>query len=274
MADIHPSAVVDRGATIGADVVIGPCCVLGPHVRLGDGCRLVAHVHVTGHTSIGPGTTIQPFASLGTPPQSVKYRGGATRLAIGAGCDLREHVTVNIGTEDGGGVTTVGDRCFMMVNSHVGHDCRVGNDVTFANNAVLGGHAVVGDFSFIGGQSAVHQFVRVGEGAMISGVTGVASDLIPFGLTRGSYAYLEGLNVIGMRRRGFSREQIHAVRRAYRMLFFGEGVFRDRLETAAATFSDDPQVAKILDFIRAGKTRSLMMPRLGSTLGDLSLSQS
>jgi UDP-N-acetylglucosamine acyltransferase len=268
MAEIHSSAVVDRGAEIGADVVIGPFCVVGRHVTIAPGCRLVAHVHVTGHTSIGARTKIAPFASLGTPPQSVKYRGGATRLTIGEDCDLREHVTVNTGTEDGGGVTTVGDRCFLMVNSHVGHDCHVGNDVTFANNAVLGGHAVIGDFSFIGGQSAVHQFVRVGEGAMISGVTGVASDLIPFGLTRGSYAYLEGLNVIGIRRRGFSREQMHAVRRAYRVLFFGAGVFRDRLAAATQEFSTDSTVAKILDFIRDGKARSLMMPRTDAIAGD------
>src|SRR4051794_19824148 len=249
MADIHPTAVVDRAAEIGTDARIGPYCVIGPHVAIAAGCRLSAHVHVTGRTSIGARTKIGPFASLGTAPQSTKYRGGETRLTVGADCDLREHVTMNTGTEDGGGVTTVGDRCFLMVNAHVGHDCHIGNDVTFANNAVLGGHAVIGDFSFIGGQSAVHQFVRVGEGAMISGVTGVASDLIPFGLTRGSYAYLEGLNVVGMRRRGFSREQIHAVRRAYRMLFFGKGVFRERLATAAEEFSGEPTVSKIIDFI-------------------------
>jgi acyl-ACP--UDP-N-acetylglucosamine O-acyltransferase len=166
MAEIHSSAVVDRGAEIDADAVIGPYCVIGPQVVIASGCRLVAHVHVSGCTTIGARTVIQPFTSLGTPPQSVKYRGGATRLVIGSDCDLREAVTMNIGTEDGGGLTEVGDRCFFMVNAHVGHDCRVGNDVTFANNAVLGGHVVIGDHTFIGGQSAVHQFARVGEGAI------------------------------------------------------------------------------------------------------------
>jgi UDP-N-acetylglucosamine acyltransferase len=268
MAEIHSSAVVDRGAEIGADTVIGPYCVIGPQVVIAPGCRLVAHVHVSGRTTIGARTVIQPFASLGTPPQSVKYRGGATRLVIGSDCDLREAVTMNIGTEDGGGLTEVGDRCFFMVNAHVGHDCRVGNDVTFANNAVLGGHVVIGDHTFIGGQSAVHQFARVGEGAMISGVTGVASDVIPFGLTRGSYAYLEGLNIIGMRRRGFARAQMHAIRRAYRILFFGPGVFRDRVDAVATEFAGDANVAKVIAFIRAGKSRSLMMPRVAVAPAD------
>src|SRR5882672_715764 len=145
MPDIHASAVVDAGADIGADVVIGPYCVIGPHVAIAPGCRLVAHVHVSGHTTIGARTVIYPFASLGTPPQSVKYRGGPTRLVVGADCQIREGVTMNTGTEDAGGVTTVGDHCFLMANSHIGHDCRVGNHVTFANGAVLGGHVLVGE---------------------------------------------------------------------------------------------------------------------------------
>jgi UDP-N-acetylglucosamine acyltransferase len=268
MPDIHASAVVDPNAGIGPDVSIGPYCVIGPHVTIEPGCRLIAHVHITGHTTIGARTVLYPFVSLGTPPQSVKYRGGATRLRIGADCDLREAVTMNIGTEDGGGLTTVGERCLFMVNSHVGHDCQVGNHVTFANNAVTGGHVEIGDHVFIGGQSAVHQFARVGECAMISGVTGVASDVIPFGLTRGSYAHLEGLNVVGMKRQGFSHGQLQSLRRAYRMLFFGEGVFRDRVAAVATEFADEPIVAKVIAFIRAGKSRPLMMPPMAATTGD------
>src|SRR5438876_7998521 len=157
MAAIDPTARVESGAAIGSDVTIGPYCVVGPTVVIGEGCRLIAQVHVTGHTTIGPRTVIYPFASLGTPPQSVKYRGGPTRLVVGAECQIREGVTMNTGTEDGGGVTSVGDRCFLMVGSHVAHDCKVGNDVTFVNNAGLAGHVVVGDNAFFGGQAAILQ---------------------------------------------------------------------------------------------------------------------
>src|SRR5215470_1419900 len=160
MTAIDATAHIATGCEIGKDVTIGPYCVIGPNVVIGDGCRLVAQVHVTGHTKIGARTVIYPFASLGTPPQSVKYRGGPTKLVVGADCDIREGVTMNTGTEDGGGVTEIGDRCFLMAGSHVAHDCKVGHDVTFANNAVIGGHASVGDHSFLGGQAAVRQFVR------------------------------------------------------------------------------------------------------------------
>src|SRR5205807_521399 len=167
MATIDPSARIEAGAIIGEGASIGPFCIVGPNVIVGEGCRLLAHVHLNGHTSIGARTVIYPFASLGSPPQSVKYRGGPTRLIVGTDCDIREGVTMNTGTEEGGGLTVVGDRCFFMVGSHVGHDCRVGSNVTFANNAVLGGHVTIGDHSVLGGQTAVHQSVRVGEGAML-----------------------------------------------------------------------------------------------------------
>ena len=260
MTTIDPTARVAPGAVIGNEVTIGPFCVIGPHVVLGDGCRLIAHVHVTGSTTIGPRTVIYPFASLGTPPQSTRYRGGDTRLIIGADCDLRESVTMNIGTEDGGGVTTVGDRGFFMANSHVAHDCHVGNDVTFANCATLGGHVEVGDGVVIGGLSAVHQFTRVGAFAMIGGVCGVRGDVIPFGLANGDYARLEGLNLIGLKRRKFSRERINAIRRAYHKLFLDPGVFAERLEQAAREFADDETVMQIIAFIRAGEHRPLCRP--------------
>ena len=157
MAAIDPTARIEPGAVIGKGVSIGPYCVIGQHVAIGDGCRLVAHVHVGGHTTIGPRTALYPFASLGTPPQSVKYRGGPTRLVVGADCEIREGVTINTGTEDDRGITEVGDRCWLMVGSHVGHDCKVGSDVTFANNVVLGGHVTIGDFVVLGGQAAVRQ---------------------------------------------------------------------------------------------------------------------
>jgi UDP-N-acetylglucosamine acyltransferase len=258
MAEIDPTARIEPGAVIGKGVSIGPYCVIGPHVVIGDGCRLIAHVHVGGHTTIGSRTTLYPFASLGTPPQSVKYRGGPTRLVVGADCDIREGVTINTGTEDDRGVTEVGDRCWLMVGSHVGHDCKVGSDVTFANNVALGGHVTIGDFVVLGGQAAVRQFVRIGEGAMVVGLSGVRADVIPFGLVQGPLADLIGLNVVGMRRRGSSKAEIHRLRQAYEAMFFGGGTFRQRLEEVAAQNGGDPLVAKVIAFIRSG-TRPLTM---------------
>lgn len=262
MPAIHPTAIIDPQATIAPDAAIGPYCVIGPHVTVGEGCRLIAHVHVTGHTTIGARTSIQPFASLGTPPQSVKYRGGPTRLVIGAGCDIREAVTMNTGTEDGGGLTEVGERGFFMAGSHVGHDCKVGNDVTIANDTVLGGHVAVGDNAMIGGQAAVLQFCRIGESAMMSGFSAIAADLIPFGFAVGQRGVLGGLNIIGMRRRGLARADIHHVRRLYRALFLGPGSFKDRLPAVEREFGDHPIAAKIFAFIRAGGNRPLLMPPL------------
>jgi len=255
---IDPTARVADGARVGSGVEIGPYCVIGPNVELGDGVRLIAHVHVTGVTTVGQGTIVYPFASLGTPPQSVHYRGGATRLIVGSHCDVREGTTMNTGTEEGGGVTRVGDRCSFMVGSHIGHDCQVGNAATFANNVVLGGHVCIGDNAFIGGLTAVHQHNRVGEGAMIGGMTRVRADVIPFG-----FAYVEnlvGLNVVGLRRQGLSRGDLHRLRRAYHELFFGEGVFVKRLDAISIEFAGDPLVEKIIGFIRAGSTRRLMQP--------------
>ena len=259
---IDPTARVDGGARIGEGVEIGPYCLVGPEVVLKDGVRLVAQVSVTGVTTIGERTIVYPFASLGTPPQSVHYRGGATQVVIGPHCEVREYVTINTGTEDGGGVTRVGERCFFMAGSHVGHDCQVGNAVTFANNVVLGGHVIVGDHTFFGGQVAVHQFTRVGEGVMVAGLSGVTTDIIPFGYALGQIADLVGLNAMGLERRGMTRAQMHRLRRAYRALFLGDGIFADRIETIAREFADDTSVAKIVAFIRAGGKRPLMQPPL------------
>jgi UDP-N-acetylglucosamine acyltransferase len=268
MAAVDPTARIEPGAVIGHNASIGPYCVIGPHVELGDGCKLVAHVHVAGHTTIGPRTVVYPFASLGTPPQSVKYRGGPTRLVIGAECEIREGVTVNTGTEDDRGITEVGDRCCLMVGSHIGHDCKVGNDVIFANNVVLGGHVTIGDFAVFGGQAAVRQFVRIGEGAMVVGLSGVRADVIPFGLVQGPLADLIGLNVVGMRRRGSSKADIHRLRQAYEAMFFGAGTFRERLDHVAAQSGADPLVGKVIAFIRAGSRPLTMAIRRASTDED------
>lgn len=250
---IDPSARIEAGATIGKDVSVGPYCTIGAHVNVADGCRLIAHVNLTGHTTIGPRTVVYPFASLGSPPQSFSYRGGPTKLVIGADCDIRENVTMSTGSEDGGGVTEVGDRCFFMVGSHVAHDCKVGSHVVFANNVLLGGHVHIGDHVVFGGGVAVRQFVRIGEGAMIVGLSGVRADVIPYGMAHGPLADLIGLNVIGMRRRGAAKADILRVRSAYQALFFGEGKFRDRVDKIAAEYGVDPLVARIIQFIRAGK---------------------
>jgi UDP-N-acetylglucosamine acyltransferase len=258
---IDPTARVADGARIAADVDIGPYCLVGPEAELGSGVRLIAHVNVTGCTTIGDGTVVYPFSSLGTPPQSVHYRGGPTRLVIGARCELRESVTMNTGTEDGGGVTSIGERCLFMVGSHVGHDCNVGNDVTLANNTVLGGHVAVGDHTFLGGHVAIHQFVRIGEGVMMAGMSAARDDIIPFGFALGQTGALVGLNIVGLRRRGASRAEMHRLRRAYRSLFFVEGRLAARIDAVEHEFAGDPLVGKIIAFVRADARRPLMRPR-------------
>lgn len=265
---IDPSARIAAGADIGKDVLIGPYCTIGANVRIGEGCRLIAHVNLTGHTTVGPRTIVHPFASLGSPPQSFSYRGGPTRLVIGTECDIREYVTMNAGTEDGGGVTEVGNRCFFMVGSHVGHDCKVGNHVVFANNTALGGHVTIGDHVVFGGGVAVRQFVRIGESAMIVGLSGVRADVIPYGMAHGLLADLVGLNVIGMRRRGLAKADIHRVRLAYHELFFGAGEFRARIDRVAAEYASDENVGKIVDFIRAGKRPLTMAVKRSETDED------
>jgi UDP-N-acetylglucosamine acyltransferase len=257
---IDPTARVEDGAVIGDGAFIGPFCTIGANVTIGPECRLVSHVSVAGRTSIGPNCTIHPFASLGSAPQDLGYRGELNRLDIGAGCTIRESVTMNVGTTKGGGLTKVGDRGFFMAYSHVGHDCTVGDDVIFANSATLGGHCEVGDHVYIGGLSAAHQFVRIGSQAMVGGVSGLRGDVIPFGIVSGQFAHLEGLNVVGMRRRKFTRARIHLIRSFYRQLFHSGGVFSERLAGADHWADEDPAIAEILTFIRRGKKRPLCMP--------------
>ncbi|OYX88919.1 MAG: acyl-[acyl-carrier-protein]--UDP-N-acetylglucosamine O-acyltransferase [Xanthobacter sp. 35-67-6] len=260
MALIDSLARVSDGARIADDVFVGPFCTVGPDVVLEAGVKLHSHVNVQGATTIGARTEVYPFASLGTPPQSVHYKGERTELVIGADCLIREHATANIGTAGGTGVTRIGEHCMMMTGSHVGHDCTVGNHVIFANNAVLGGHVEVGDHVFLGGQCAVHQFTRIGAQAMISGLTGVREDVIPYGFALGQAARLVGLNTIGMKRRGFSRTELHAARAAYRDLFFGEGVFEERVAKLRGKAETSEFARIIIDFIDAGVKRPLCQP--------------
>jgi UDP-N-acetylglucosamine acyltransferase len=257
---IDPAARIEDGAVIAPDAEIGPFCTIGRHVKIGSGCRLISHVNIAGHTTIGDACTIFPFASLGTPPQDLGYRNEPTRLEIGDGCTIRESVTMNVGTVKGGGLTRVGSRGFFMAYSHVGHDCIVGDDVIFANSATLGGHCLVGDAVYIGGLSAVHQFARIGSQAMIGGVSGIRGDVIPFGFASGQHAKLEGLNIIGMRRRKFTRERLHKVRAFYQQLFHGPGQFSERVTALAGERDADSAIAEILDFVTSGEKRSFVFP--------------
>lgn len=259
MSKIDPTARIEDGAVIGDDAVIGAYCTIGPHVTIGPNCKLHSHVNVAGRTTIGKGCTIHPFASLGTPPQDLSFRDDPTTLTIGENCIIRESVTMNLGTVKGGGKTIVGARGFFMAYSHVGHDCIVGNDVIFANSGTLGGHCEVGDFVYIGGLSAVHQFVRIGSQAMIAGMSGLRGDVIPFGMANGQHAFLEGMNVIGMRRRGFTATRLKIVREFYQSLFHGSGVFAERLESLRPMGDADPAVAEIIAFIDGGQKRPLCM---------------
>jgi UDP-N-acetylglucosamine acyltransferase len=259
--EIHSSSVVAPEARLGTNVKIGPFCTVGPDAELGDGVELLSHVAVAGRTSIGARTKIYPFASIGHQPQDLKFKGEPSTLSIGSDCLIREGVTMNPGTEGGGMVTTVGDRCAFLANSHVGHDCRVGNNVVFSNNVMLAGHCTVGDYVIIGGGAAVIQFARVGPHAFVGGMSGLEHDLIPYGMALGNRAYLSGLNIIGLQRRGFSRAQIHDLRRAYRLMFAQEGTLLERVEDVAQEFKDHPIVVEIVEFIRQGGKRSLCTPK-------------
>ena len=260
MPQIHPTAIVSPGAQLGQDVEIGAFCTIGPQVQLGDGVRLVSHVVVEGATQIGANTTIHPFAVLGGAPQHLAHKGEDTRLVIGERNIIREHVTMHTGTVGGGGVTTVGSDSLYMVGAHVAHDCVVGDRVTFANNATLGGHVVIGDFVFMGGLCAVHQFTRIGRYSFVGGGGVVTKDIIPYGSVWGNHAHLEGLNLVGLKRRGFTREAINALRAAYRLLFADEGTFQERLDDVAEAHAGTPEVMEIVDFIRAEANRPLCLP--------------
>jgi len=257
---IHPSAIVAPGAELAEGVDIGPFCIVGPQAKIGQGTRLRSHVVVDGDTEIGARNDVHAFAVLGGPPQHTAYGGENTRLVIGDDNVIREHATMNIGTALGGGVTRVGSRGFFMIESHVGHDCQLGDNIILTKQATLGGHCVLGDFVIVGGLAAVHQFIRIGRHAMVGGLAAVVKDVIPYGSVWGNHAHLEGLNLVGLKRRGFSRESINTLRAAYRLLFADEGTFQERLEDVAGAYSASPEVMEIINFIRADASRPLCLP--------------
>ena len=262
MTDIHPTAVVERGAEIAEGANIGPYCVVGPHVVIETGVKLLSHVVVTGRTKIGENSLVFPFASVGHQPQDLKYHGEPSRLEIGRNTILREHVTVNPGTEGGGMLTRVGDNCLLMMSAHVAHDCVIGDNVILVNNATLGGHVQIGDWAIIGGLSAIHQFVRIGRHAMIGGMSGVEADVIPYGSVVGNRAHLAGLNLVGLKRRNFSRDVIHDLRRAYRLIFAQEGTQTERLADVADLFTTVEPVMEIVQFMGGESNRSICQPLL------------
>jgi UDP-N-acetylglucosamine acyltransferase len=257
---IHPTAIVERGAELADGVEVGPFCMVSGRARLAEGVRLVSHVSIAGSTYIGARTTVYPFAALGHPPQDTKYKGEDTKLIIGTDNLIREGVVCHLGTVQGRGQTTIGNKCMLMNHTHVGHDGIIGNGVIYSTHAVTGGLAVVEDSVIIGGNSAIHQLGRVGFGAFIGGCAAVVGDVIPFGMVDGNGA-LNGLNIVGLKRRGASRETIHILRGVYRDLFHGAGYFEDRLAQVEATHGSIAEVARIVAFIRAGDKRPLCIPR-------------
>jgi UDP-N-acetylglucosamine acyltransferase len=258
---IHPAAIVAQGAVIASDVEIGPYCVIGPHVVLEAGVQLKSHVVIDGHTTIGERSIVYPFASLGMPPQDLKYAGEPSTLIIGKNNTIREYVTMNPGTRDGGMETRIGDNGLFMMSSHVAHDCRLGNNVIMANNATLAGHVHVGDFAIIGGLSAVHQFIRIGEHAIIGGMSGVENDVIPYGRVKGERAFLAGLNLIGLERRGFDKEKIRVLQRAFNQLFGEEGTLDQRIESVLQDYANDETIVKIAAFAKAKTKFPLCQPQ-------------
>jgi UDP-N-acetylglucosamine acyltransferase len=254
---IHPNANIAPGARIADGVTIGPFCTVGPNVSLAVGVELVSHVVVDGHTEIGEGVRVFPFATIGMAPQDLKYKGEPTRCVLGARTLVREGATIHRGSVGGVGITTVGPDCMIMATSHVGHDCTLERNVILANDVILGGHVHIEDTVFVGGGTAIHQFVRIGRHAVIGGMSGVEADVIPYGSAMGNRARLIGLNLVGLRRRGYSRPQIHALRAMFRLLFRETGIFADRLVIAAERFAGDAQVAEILSFVAAPSKRGL-----------------
>jgi UDP-N-acetylglucosamine acyltransferase len=259
---IHPSAIVEPGAQSGAGCTIGPCCHIGPDVTLGEGCMLRSHVVVTGQTTIGAGAAIYSFACVGEVPQDLKFQGEKTRLEIGVRTRIREHVTINTGTAGGGALTRIGDDCLLMAGCHVAHDVRIGDRVIIVNNAALAGHCVIEDDVILGGLSGVHQFVRIGRGAIIGAVTMVTNDVIPYGLVQAPRGVLDGLNLVGLKRRGVGRADITALRAAFQMLAQGEGTFQERARRMGGE-SDSAYVAQIVAFVTGDSERSFLTPGQG-----------
>lgn len=258
---IHPTAIVDPKAQLGADVEVGPYSIIGPHVTVGDRCKIHNHVSLMGRTTVGEEVEIFDHAAAGRPPQILNYKESAdSRLEIGARTIMREFTNLHSGSPDAGGLTKIGEDCLMMSYTHFAHDCIVGNKCVIANGTQVGGHVTVGDQVWMGGQVAVHQHCRIGKHAFLGGGAIVVAHVIPYGSVIGNQAHLAGLNIVGLKRRGFARQTIHDLRAAYRLLFAEEGTFSERLEDTEKTFGESEEVSDIVDFIKAAKARAICMP--------------
>jgi UDP-N-acetylglucosamine acyltransferase len=256
---IHKSSVIDSKAKISKNLKVGPFCYIGPNVVLGENVELISNVHIEGNTKIGNGTRIFPFASLGTQPQDLKYNNEKNSITIGENNIIREYVTINPGTQGGGLKTVIGDNCLFMISSHVAHDCKIGNNVIIANNVPLGGHVTIEDHVVIGGNSAVQQFTRIGRLAMIGGMTGVLKDVIPFGLSIGNRNYLQGLNLIGLRRKKYENQKIMGLDKAYKEIFSSKNL-HDNLSRINGEYKDNELVNEVIAFIEKDKKRPICSP--------------
>ena len=256
---IHKTAVVDKKAEISGKAIIGPYSIVGPNVKIGEGVEIQSHVNITGNTIIGNNTKIFPFASVGTNPQDLKYKGEKTKLEIGSNNIIREHVTINTGTDGGGGITKIGNNNLIMIGAHIAHDCKVGNNVVIANSAAIAGHAQISDEVIIGGNCGIQQFTRIGKLAMIGGMSGVSRDVIPYGLSFGNRNYLEGINLIGLRRKKVSNKEILALSEAYKEIFKTDSL-HENLTKLSKTFKNNSYVREVVDFINHDKKRPICTP--------------
>jgi UDP-N-acetylglucosamine acyltransferase len=257
---IHSSSIIDKKAKIGDSVKIGPFCFIGPDVQINDGAELVSNVHIEGNTKIGKKTKIFPFASIGTSPQDLKYKGEKNNLEIGEANIIREYVTINPGTEGGGGKTKIGNNCLFMISSHVAHDCNIGNNVIIANNVPIGGHVTIEDSVVIGGNSAVQQFTRIGRLAMIGGMTGVLKDVIPFGLSFGNRNYLRGVNLIGLKRKKYENKKIMELDAAFKKIFLSKNL-HENLSKINGEYKENDLVKEVINFISKDKKRPICTPQ-------------
>ena len=257
---IHKTSLIDKNAKISKNVKIGPFCYVGPGVELNENVELISNVHIEGDTKVGNGTKIFPFASIGTQPQDLKFKGEKNSLTIGENNLIREYVTINPGTEGGGSKTIIGNNCLFMISSHIAHDCKIGNNVIIANNVPLGGHVTIEDSVVIGGNSAVQQFTRIGRLAMIGGMTGVLKDVIPFGLSIGNRNYLQGLNLIGLRRHKYDNQKIIGLDKAYKDIFASKNL-HENLNKINGEFKDNELVAEVIKFIEKDKKRPICSPQ-------------
>ena len=262
MINKHHTSIISEKAVLGSNVTIGPYCIINENVKIGNNVNLKAHIYIDGNTTIGDNCTFFPYCSIGTSPQDLKYKGEKSILKIGNNNIFREYVTVNPGTEGGGLETVIGDNCLFMINAHVAHDCKIGNNVIMVNNASIAGHVILEDYAIMGALSGAHQFCRIGKHSMIGGLSGVDSDVIPYGTVIGNRAYLSGLNIIGLKRRGFSKDIIQDLRKAYGLLFSSqEGTFSDRVKEVSEEFLDNEPIQEIVQFLKSEKSRSICKPK-------------